>query len=83
MKITGINRPHVDAASTARPVTHRGATGTDTKVAVSSEARRLAQARSPAVSDAAKVARLTAAIARGDFMADAEKVANGMLAEER
>lgn len=83
MKINGINRPQVDAASIARPVTHRGAAGTATRVAVSSEARKLAQARSPAVSDAAKVARLTAAVARGDFMADAEKVANGMLAEER
>lgn len=83
MKINGINRPQVDAASTARPVTHRGAAGTATRVAVSSEAKKLAQARSPAVSDAAKVARLTAAVARGDFMLDAEKVANGMLAEER
>ena len=83
MKINGINRPQVDAASTARPVTHRGAAGTATKVAVSTEARRLAEARSPAVSDAAKISRLTAAIARGDFMADAEKVASGMLAEER
>ena len=83
MKINGINRPQVDAASSARPVTQRGAAGTATRVAVSSEARKLAQARSPAVSDAAKVARLTAAVAHGNFMADAEKVANGMLAEER
>jgi flagellar biosynthesis anti-sigma factor FlgM len=82
MKINGINRPQVDAASTARPLPQRGVSGTATRVAVSSEAKKLAEARSPAVSDAAKISKLTAAIARGDFMVSAESVTNRMMAEE-
>ena len=83
MKISGVNRPQVDAASLARAVPQRGATGTATRVAVSHGARQLAEARSPAVSDAAKVARLTQAIAHGDFMVDAERLTDRMMSEER
>jgi flagellar biosynthesis anti-sigma factor FlgM len=83
MRINGINRPPVDAASTARPIPQRSAASAATKVAVSQQARQLAEARAPAVSDAAKVARLMAAVARGDFMVSAERVTDGMLAEER
>jgi flagellar biosynthesis anti-sigma factor FlgM len=83
MKINGINRPQVDAAVTARPAAPRGVGSSATKVAVSSQAKQLAEARSPAVSDAAKVQRLLAAVARGDFMVSAESVTDRMLAEER
>lgn len=82
MKIGGINRPHVDAASRAQQVAQRGVKSSNTKVAVSPEARQLAEARSPAVSDAAKVQRLTEAIARGQFMVDAERLTDRMLNEE-
>jgi flagellar biosynthesis anti-sigma factor FlgM len=83
MRINGIRSPHIDATTTAQRTAPRGGTGQATKVAVSSEARRLAEARAPAVSDAAKVQRLLAAVARGDFMADAEQISNRMIAEER
>jgi flagellar biosynthesis anti-sigma factor FlgM len=82
MKINGINRPYIDAAAQAKRVPQRGATGQAAKVEVSKEAKQLAEARSPAVSDAAKVLRLAQAIARGDFMVDAERVADRMLSEE-
>lgn len=82
MKIGGINRPHVDAAQPAQRVAQRGVKQSDTKVAVSREAKALAEARSPAVSDAAKVKRLTEAIARGQFMVDAERLTDRMVAEE-
>lgn len=83
MKINGINRPQVDAAVTARPVPQRGVNSSATKVAVSNQAKQLAEARSPYVSDAAKVQRLLAAVARGDFMVSAESVTDRMMAEER
>ncbi|MDB4973015.1 MAG: hypothetical protein JWN48_1356 [Myxococcaceae bacterium] len=83
MKINGVNRPQIDVASTARAVPKSGGTGAGTKVAVSGEARTLAAAKSPAVSDAAKVAKLMSAIARGDFMVDAERVTDRMMTEER
>lgn len=82
MKITGIHRPQVDAATTAKKVAHRGATDPSTKVAVSDRAKQLAEARSPAVSDAVKVAKLSQAIARGDFMIDAERLVDRMMSEE-
>ena len=82
MKINGIHRPYVDAATTAKRVAPRGATGPSAKVAVSQEAKQLAEARSPAVSDAAKVLKLAQAIARGDFMIDAERLADRMMSEE-
>ena len=83
MKINGIQRPTVDsAASVKRAAPQRGQTPA-AKVAVSKEAKQLAEARAPAVSDAAKVARLTAAIAHGDFMMDADRVVDRMLSEER
>ena len=83
MKINGIQRPQVDPAQgVKRAAPHRGQSPA-AKVAVSNEARQLAEARAPAVSDAAKVARLTAAIARGDFMMDADRVVDRMLSEER
>jgi flagellar biosynthesis anti-sigma factor FlgM len=83
MKINGINRPQVDAAVSMRPAAPRGVISSATKVAVSSEARQLAEARAPAVSDAAKVQRLLAAVARGDFMVSASSVTDRMMAEER
>jgi flagellar biosynthesis anti-sigma factor FlgM len=83
MRINGIRSPQIDTTSTAQRTAPRGGAGQATKVAVSSEARKLAEARAPAVSDAAKIQRLLAAVARGDFMVDAEQVANRMMAEER
>lgn len=83
MKINGIHRPHVDAAVTANRVVQRGTTSAATRVVVSKEAKQLAQARSPAVSDAAKIQRLLQAVARGDFMVDAERVTERMMSEER
>ena len=83
MKINGIQRPQVDATTMAQRTAPRGGTGHATRVAVSNEARQLAEVRAPAVSDAAKVQRLLAAIARGDFMVDASSVADRMVAEER
>ena len=82
MKIHGIQRPSVDPTpAVRRPEAQRGQSPA-AKVAVSKEAKQLAEARAPAVSDAAKVARLTAAIARGDFMVDADKIVDRMLSEE-
>jgi flagellar biosynthesis anti-sigma factor FlgM len=81
MKISGINRPSVDTSPGTRRVTQRSQEP-GSKVAVSNEAKKLAEARAPAVSDAGKVARLTAAIARGDFFVDANQVADRMLKEE-
>jgi len=83
MKINGVNRPQVDAAVTARPAAKRGGSNTATKVAVSSQAKQLAEARSPHVSDAAKVQRLLAAVARGDLMVSAESVTERMMSEKR
>ncbi|MET0284421.1 MAG: flagellar biosynthesis anti-sigma factor FlgM [Polyangiales bacterium] len=83
MRINGIRSPQIDATTTAQRTAPRGGTGQATKVAVSSEARKLAEARAPAVADAAKIQRLLAAVARGDFMVDAEQVTNRMMAEER
>ena len=82
MKINGVHRPYIDAAQASKRVAQRGAAGQATKVAVSKEARQLAEARSPAVSDAAKVLKLAQAIARGDFMIDAERLADRMISEE-
>ncbi len=83
MRINGIRSPQIDATTKAQRTAPTGGTGQATKVAVSNEARKLAEARAPAVSDAAKVQRLLAAIARGDFMADAEQITTRMMAEER
>ena len=83
MKINGINRPQIDVSQNVRRSAYQGGRTPAAKVAVSNEAKQLAEARSPAVSDAAKVARLAQAIARGDFMIDAERVADRMLREER
>jgi flagellar biosynthesis anti-sigma factor FlgM len=83
VKIHGVNRPRVHAAVTARPAAKRGVSHKATRVAVSSQAKQLAQARSPHVSDAAKVQRLLAAVARGEFMVSAESVTERMMSEER
>lgn len=82
MKIHGIQRPHVDAASTAKPVAQRGTTDSTTKVAVSPEAKQLREARSPEVTDQEKISRLAQAIARGEFKVEAERLAERMLREE-
>ena len=82
MKINGIQRPHVDAASTAKPVAQRGTTESATKVAVSSQAKQLAEARSPEVTDQEKISRLAQAIARGEFKVEAERLAERLLREE-
>jgi len=83
MKVGGVNRPHVATAAAQRRVARRTQAQTGTKVAVSQEAKKLAEARSPATSDAAKVARLAEAIAHGQFMVDAEKLVDRMMDEER
>jgi len=83
MKINGINRPQVDAAVSVRPAPVRGVTSSATRVAVSGEARQLADARAPEFADAAKVQRLIAAVARGDLMVSASSVVDRMLTEER
>jgi flagellar biosynthesis anti-sigma factor FlgM len=83
MKISGINRPTVETGHSARRVQARSPDSAGSKVAVSREAKQLAEVRAPAVSDAGKVARLTAAIDRGDFLVDANHVADRMLEEER
>lgn len=83
MKINGIQRPTVDTSTNVKRAAPAKGQGTATKVAVSREAKQLAEARAPAVSDAAKVAKLTAAIARGDFMIDADRVVDRMMSEER
>lgn len=82
MKINGINRPQVDAATTTKPVAKRGTTEHTTRVAVSNEAKQLAEARSPEVTDAEKIARLAQAIARGEFKVEAQQLAERMLREE-
>lgn len=83
MKINGIHRPQLDASVGVRRAAQSGGQKPAAKVAVSPEAKQLAEARAPAVSDAAKVARLAQAIARGDFMIDAEKMVDRMMREER
>jgi flagellar biosynthesis anti-sigma factor FlgM len=83
MKINGMQRTYAEAPPVAKRAAQQSGPGPATKVAVSNEARQLAEARAPAVSDASKVQKLTAAIARGDFMIDAAQVTERMLAEER
>ncbi len=82
MKINGIQRPLVDAGTAPQRTAQKGGTDPSTKVAVSSEARKLAEARLPALSDPSKVAMLAKAIAHGDFMVDAERLADRMIQEE-
>jgi negative regulator of flagellin synthesis FlgM len=82
MKINAINRPHVDPPSKAQRAAKSGTTSSDTKVAVSNEARHLAEARAPEVSDASKIQRLADAIARGQFKLDAERLIDRMIADE-
>ena len=83
MKINGIQRPTVDVTPGVKRAAPQRGDAPAAKVAVSKEAKQLAEARAPAVSDAAKVAKLAAAIARGDFMIDADRVVDRMLSEER
>lgn len=82
MKINGMQRPQVDTTPGVKRASPQRGGSPAAKVAVSKEAKQLAEARAPAVSDAAKVARLTAAIARGDFMIDAARVVDRMVSEE-
>ena len=83
MKINGIQRPQVDTTAGVKRAAPQRGESPAAKVAVSKEAKQLAEARAPAVSDAAKVARLAAAIARGDFMIDADRIVDRMVSEER
>ena len=83
MKISGMQRPYIDTKTTARRGAPGAAPGPATKVAVSSEAKQLAEARAPQVADSGKVQRLSLAIANGEFAVDAEQVADRMLAEEQ
>ena len=84
MKINGMQRTYADVPPAAKRATQQQVgPGPAAKVAVSNEARQLAEARAPAVSDAAKIQKLAAAIARGDFMIDAAQVTDRMMAEER
>lgn len=82
MKINGIRPGSIGSSpSTGRLAKPEAATGAS-KVAVSSQARRLAEARAPEAPDAAKVARLRQSIASGDFTVDADAVAEKMFKEE-
>ena len=93
MKISGMQRPYIDTTTSARRAAPQGGSvssgyqervsGSQEKVAVSHEAKQLAEARSPAVSDTAKVQRLSLAVERGEFTVDAGQVADRMLSEER
>ncbi|MET0339387.1 MAG: flagellar biosynthesis anti-sigma factor FlgM [Polyangiales bacterium] len=84
MKISGIQRPYIDTTTTARRGAPSGASASPAaKVAVSSEAKSLAEARAPEIADTGKVQRLSLAIANGEFAVDAEQVADRMLAEEQ
>jgi flagellar biosynthesis anti-sigma factor FlgM len=83
MKINGIQRPPVDTTAGVKRAAPQRGESPAAKVAVSNQARKLAEARAPEVSDAAKIARLTAAVARGDFMIDAGSVVDRMMSEER
>lgn len=83
MKINGMQRTYADVPPVAKRAPQQGGPGPAAKVAVSNEARQLAEARAPQVSDAAKIQKLTAAIARGDFMIDAAQVTDRLMAEER
>lgn len=82
MKINGIHRTPPGHPTSGKRVAGATSGNPAAKVAVSNQAKLLAEARAPAVSDAAKIARLTQAIARGDFMVDAEHIADRMLSEE-
>ena len=75
MKISGIQRPYIDTTTTAR----RGAPGAGAaapaaKVAVSAEAKQLAEVRAPESPDVGRVKRLSLAIASGEFAIDAEQL---------
>ena len=90
MKISGMQRPYIDATTSARRAAPQGGPATATKVAVSEEkvlvsqeAKQLAEARSPAIPDNAKVQSLSLAVERGEFAVDADQVAERMLSEER
>ena len=84
MKINGIQPPRVDTTpGVKRAAPTKGETSPAAKVAVSPRARQLAEARAPEVADGAKVERLRASIASGEFKVDADAVAEKMLGEER
>ena len=83
MKISGMQRPYMNTTTSARQPAPQGGPGSAARVAVSQEARQLAEARAPVVSDTAKVQRLSLALERGEFSVDPDQVADRMLAEER
>ena len=83
MKISGMQRPYMDTTTSTRRAAPQSGPGPAAKVVVSQEAKQLAEARAPAISDTAKVQRLSLAIERGEFTVDAGHVAEQMLVEER
>lgn len=83
MKINGIQPPRVETTTSVKRAAPAREESPAAKVAVSSRARQLAEARSPEVTDGAKVERLRASVANGEFRVDAEAVADKMLSEER
>lgn len=83
MKINGIQPPRVDTTPSVKRAAPPRENSPAAKVAVSSRAKQLAEARAPEVADGAKVERLRASIANGEFLVDAEAVADKMLSEER
>lgn len=84
MKINGIQPPRVDTTpGVKRAAPPKGEASPAAKVEVSSRARQLAEARAPEVADGAKVERLRASIANGEFVVDADAVAEKMMGEER
>jgi flagellar biosynthesis anti-sigma factor FlgM len=83
MKINGIPPPRVDTAPGVKRAAPPKENSPAARVAVSSRAKQLAEARAPEVADGAKVERLRASIASGEFTVDADAIADKMMSEER
>lgn len=85
MKVNGTYRPAAldSARGSVRLSDDAYRTSTGETVSVSPQAQALAQARAPETTDMPKVMKLRAAIERGEFKADPERIADAMLREER
>lgn len=82
MKINGIRPGVVGSGPGTGRLTKPGSATGSSKVAVSSSAKQLAGARAPEVADGARVARLSLAVASGEFTVDADAIAERMAREE-
>lgn len=83
MKVNGPSRPSpsyeprgIQKGSEPRPV------GSSERVAISGQAKALADARAPETADAERVARLRDALDKGTFKVDLGKIADAMIREE-